>query len=131
MRFVLVCVALAACGGKIDTGDDGGTTGVDGGGGSDAAKAKDVQPGMDVISPPTQCSPITGGTSVSSDGSCTTTATWTCGATTYDVKCSCPDATCTCSQESGGMGAGTSVKAAGVCPGCNGASLPDLCGFPH
>ncbi len=128
MRLVFFCLALAACGGKIDTGDDAGNGGVDSG--SDGT-TKDSQPAIDVISPPAQCSPIGGGTVANSDGTCTVTESWSCGATNYDVKCSCPDATCTCSQESGGMGAGMLVKAPGVCPGCNGASLADLCGFPH
>src|SRR5512138_2393139 len=103
MHRVFLCLVLVACGGKIDPGGDGGS-GLDSGNGG-----KDGQPTADVISPPppppSQCTPITGTISSSTDGSCTSTATWSCGATSYTVECSCPSSQCTCSQESGGMGA--------------------------
>jgi hypothetical protein len=126
MRLVFLCLALAACGGKLDTGDAGG-------GGVDAGPdgvVKDAQPGPDVISPPAQCTPISGNTTVSSDGSCTTTAQWSCGATKYGVQCSCPSTQCTCSEETSQGGVGHIVKEPSFCPSCSG-DVAAICGFPH
>lgn len=129
MRLVFLCaVVLVACGGKIDTGGDGGSGGVDSGG---ADSAKDSQAGPDVISPPAQCTPIVGNTTVASDGSCTTTAQWSCGAMQYSVQCSCPGDACSCTQQSGSSGGGKMVsKVPNMCPGCSG-DVAAICGFPH
>ena len=127
--WLVLAVALAACGGKID-GDDGGTTS-DGGGGLDAIAKKDAPATVDVGPPQPACSPVTGSTSVSSNGDCDTTASWSCGDTKYTVDCSCPTAECSCSQFSGGGGGGGTVtNVPTVCPGCTG-DLPTICGFPH
>src|SRR6185369_14380944 len=130
MHRVFTCLGLVfvlACGGKLDPGGDGGGNGPDSGG-SDAISGKDGQPSADVISPPPpppQCTPINGSTVVSSDGSCTSTASWSCGATKYNVSCSCPSSQCSCTEESGGTGSGTIVKAPSFCPGCS-SNLPAL-----
>ena len=121
---------LASCGGKIDNGDDGGTNAVDSGGKDATSDA--TPPSVDAIAPPpSQCTAIGGGTVADQNG-CTVTETWSCGATSYTVDCSCPQTQCTCSQETNGSGSGTVMTdVTGVCPGCNGASLAALCGFPH
>ena len=116
-------MALVACGGKVD-GDDGGTGGVDSGG-----PKNDAQPVADVGGQPSTCTPITGGGTASSDGSCTSTASWSCGATKYSVECSCPANQCTCTQQTGSTGTGTFVTPQSLCPGCS-SNLPALCGFP-
>jgi hypothetical protein len=118
-----LCLSIVACGGKIDSGDGG--VGPDG----SPPPTKDAQPSPDVISPPAQCTPITGGSTVASDGSCTATASWSCGATQYTIDCSCPSDQCTCTQQSGSTGSGTIIKPPSLCPGCS-SNLPALCGFP-
>lgn len=132
MRFWILCVALTACGGIIDTGDagngggvDSGTTGNDGGG----VVKKDAST-IDVVLPPPNCTPIQSETAIDSNGGCTSSATWSCGVTKYSVQCECPSTQCTCSQESGGTGTGTILKEASFCPKCDSASMPKICGFP-
>jgi hypothetical protein len=126
--FFALVFATAACGGKIDSGLDGGN-GADGGG-PDGSHPPPGEAGADVVSPPPPCTPFTGGTTIGSDGSCEVTAAWACGDTQYAVDCRCPDGTCTCSEQTGSSGSGTFVQAPQVCPACTGASLPAICGFP-
>src|ERR1039457_3096817 len=111
MKLAWFVVALVACGEKIDPGDDSGT-GPDGTTSPDTSTKLDAHQGVDVSlpPPPPNCSPISGNTVVSSDGSCEGTATWTCGATQYTVDCTCPQSQCTCTQQTGSSGSGTIIK---------------------
>ena len=129
MRIWLLCfaVSVSACGGIIDNGD-GGTTGVDSGTQKDAPTGVDVKPPPPP--PPPNCSQIQTETAIGSDGSCTSSASWSCGDTKYSVQCSCPSTQCSCSQESNGMGSGTIIKEPTFCPKCDGAQMPKICGFP-
>jgi hypothetical protein len=131
MRSLIFCVALAACGGIIDTGDggNGGGGGDSGGGGTDGATKKDVIT-IDVGTNPPNCSPIQSTTAIDSNGGCQSTATWSCGTTKYSVECDCPSAQCSCSQEQNGMGSGTVTQVPSFCPKCDGTQLPTICGFP-
>jgi hypothetical protein len=130
MRIWLLCSVLVACGGIIDTGDGGTTGGGDSGsGGTDASVKKDVVV-LDVSTKPPMCSQIQTTTSIDSNGGCQSSAAWSCGDTKYSVDCACPSTQCTCSQESNGMGSGTTMQAANFCPKCDGSQLPAICGFP-
>jgi hypothetical protein len=127
MRFSLFCVALTACGGIIDTGDSG-TTGVDGGPGSDASVVKKDASTIDVITPP-NCSPIqTAGGFY--DGGCQASASWSCGDTKYSAQCHCPSAQCTCSEETSQGDVGHVLVEQSFCPACNATDMPKICGFP-
>ncbi len=120
LLFFGSCIVIG-CGGQV-IGADGGPTG---GGDSSPPTASSTTP------PPQMCGPMSGSGSVSSNGDCTVTEKWTCGATSYQVDCTCPQGTCDCSQFSGNTGGGTQV-AYGACPSCTqtGSQLAKLCGFP-
>ena len=124
MRFVVLCVAFLACGGKV-AGDDGGAGGVDGGGGPKS----DAQPAVDVGQPTQNCTPMNGGGTVSSDGSCTSTSSWSCGDTKYSIDCACPKNQCICTEETANGSVGHIVTPQSLCPGCS-SNLAALCGFP-
>jgi hypothetical protein len=130
MKFLCLCLALVACGGKID-GDDGGTGGVDSGSGDSGGGTKnDAQVTKDTGGPPTTtCTPITGGGTAGSDGSCASTASWSCGDTKYTVECSCPKNVCSCTSDSGNSSTASIVTPQSYCPGCS-SNLPAICGFP-
>jgi hypothetical protein len=121
---LLLCV-LAACGGKLDDGDAGVDASSDGSN-TDATLSKDTSL-VDAIA--TGCSKLSGGTVADQNG-CQVTETWTCGQTQYSIDCTCPNAKCTCSQQTSSGGSGTIIAAPSVCPGCSGGSLVQLCGFP-
>ncbi|HEX4515979.1 MAG TPA: hypothetical protein VH054_20660 [Polyangiaceae bacterium] len=131
MHRFFFCLLLVSCGGKIDTGDDGGL-GLDSSAKDASSSDVSLPPSADATPPPSsQCTGIGGGTVADQNG-CTVTETWSCGSTSYTVDCNCPNAQCTCSQESGGIGSGTVMTSvAGICPGCIGSGLAALCGFPH
>lgn len=132
--LLLAAVSLVACGGKLDDGD-GGTPSNDASTGGDSPiifKDASTKPDVIVTPPPGQCGNFQLEGSISSDGSCETSGTWQCGTTSYAVKCSCPDATCECSQQTGSSGSGTTVNAPSVCGSCTPtvADLGTACGFP-
>ena len=127
--WIFLCVALAACGGKID-GDDGGTTSDGGGSTTDAIAKKDAIATPDVGPPQPTCSPIEGSSSGGPNGQCETTASWSCGDTKYTVDCSCPSTQCSCSEFGPNGGGGTVIKEPSICPSCSG-DLPTICGFPQ
>lgn len=126
MKWSLLFLALAACGGQIQ-GDDAGTTS-DGGTELDAFTKKDAPAQIDAGGP--SCTPIQGSTSVSSNGQCGTSANWSCGNTKYEVDCDCPSAQCSCSSFSANGSGGTTLTVPSLCPGCAG-DLPTICGFPQ
>ena len=126
MRIWLLCFAVSACGGIIDNGDSG-IIGVDSGTQKDAPTGVDANPKMDAA---TMCSQIQTQTAIGSDGSCASSASWSCGDTKYSVQCSCPSTQCSCSQESNGTGSGTIIKEPTFCPKCDGTQMPKICGFP-
>jgi len=124
--LVPLLYVLGACGGKLDAGD-GGVVGPDGSPGQHDGSTLIDAAVVDVIVMPT-CGPMaTQG--MTGPSACQVSSTWSCGATQYSVQCDCPNATCSCAQQTGSMGSGTIVKVPSYCPGCMG-SLAQLCGFP-
>ena len=134
--FVAMSFA-GACGGQI-LGADGGISNPDGSTNPppttsskpDAAPPPSFDGGQPP--PPTQCTPMTGGGTTSSNGDCTVTEDWSCGATKYSVNCTCPTKQCTCSQYTANGGSGTMIPYYNGCPACSysGQQLAQLCGFP-
>jgi hypothetical protein len=148
--LILFAVVALACGGKVDGGDtgDGGThgsssggTGSSGGsdsgassGGSDAASGVDspfVGPTPDAGT--TIVCQQQGGGGSGGQGSCDAQETETCSdGMTYTVDCSCPNATCTCSESGANGGSSGGGIPFGTCPSCpDPDSIWDYCGFPH
>ena len=128
-KLVLVGAVLAvgaACGGKVGSieGDGGGTHGGDaamGGPGDSSPPPGDDE--MEASLPPTvTCTGESGGGSSSSSGSgpvCSLQLTESCSdGTNYSVTCSCPVATCNCSESSPNSGSSGSGIPFGGCPGC-------------
>jgi hypothetical protein len=72
------------------------------------------------------------GSVTSSGGSCSVMVSEKCGGTTYQASCSCPAATCSCSQMSGGTGSGTTgLHYSGCSSSCGDESFAwTACGFP-
>jgi hypothetical protein len=125
---------VASDGGPVSTGqdDDGGGLSSDAASSSDSAIAhRDAGP----VGPAVTCSLGTSG--VQGDvGSCDVESAETCSdGMTYDVVCSCPAATCTCSRFSGQSGSSAGGGPFNGCDTICGASSIDLayesCGFPH
>ncbi len=113
---------VLGCGGQV--------IGADGGTGGDSSTVPPTA--SSTVPPPALCSPMSGGGTTSSNGDCTVSEKWTCGATSYAVDCSCPAKTCTCSQFTANGGSGTTVPYYNGCPSCayTGSQLAQLCGFP-
>ncbi len=140
LRFFLAsCLAVAACGGKIeDTGDGGDASTTDGPSTKDVTILPDVSP-VDVIVPPPPkdsgptCTSKTGQGYVGSDGQCGEIDQWTCSdKNAYEISCKCPPdssgQTCACRKN----GLTTKTFGGPVCPGCTGvAKLASQCGFPE
>lgn len=128
MRLWWIIALSMACGGKIDTGIDGGEPGGD-------ASSNDAKPSPDVIALPdtsvTTCQLGMGEGSVASDGSCAASQTWTCGGTTYTVACNCPKSACYCTTGSSSATVLTTI----MCPSCNVTTnidkIAQLCGYPQ
>jgi hypothetical protein len=129
MRFMLFCVALTACGGIIDTGDGGTTTGNDASTNSDSGVVKKDGSTNDVGVPPS-CSPIQTATSIDANGGCQASASWSCGDTKYSAQCDCPSGQCSCSEQTSQGGGGFTQQEPSFCPACNPLEMPKLCGFP-
>lgn len=72
------------------------------------------------------CIPVGGGAAGPINGECTANFGKTCGSTSYQVSCSCPDGYCVC------FGASTHAVRFTGCPYCPGspAQAFALCGFP-
>jgi hypothetical protein len=158
LGIVIVLVALAtACGGKLvgDEGDAGrgtgtggtGTGGTGGGsggntGGGPAGSASggtgsegpDASAHFDASSlpPGVVCSGTSGGGGGGAS-SCQRMMNETCSdGYTYQVSCSCPEATCDCFQSSSGGGSSTGGgQPYDGCPTCSTANLWKACGFPQ
>jgi hypothetical protein len=136
MRSLWLLALVWSCGGKLDTGDAG--PGADGGpGGKDAMNSiddgvQDVGQNVDVTIQPTCLMGIGGGT-VGSDGSCTSTQSYSCGPSDYEISCSCPQATCQCIVDN--QVTFSMAPPSGVCPTCsvttNIDKLAALCSFPQ
>ena len=132
MRLIWLLVFAVGCGGKID-GDDGGAGGVDSGASKDGQGKSDVIiiPPTSDAGPPQLCALGMGEGSVGSDGSCSASQDWTCGAVKYTVACNCPKAACFCTT--GNQSA--TVLTTLMCPSCDVSgstldSIAKLCGFP-
>jgi hypothetical protein len=129
MRISFFCVALAACGGIIDTGDAG-NSGVDSGGANDGSVVKkDATTIVDTGIAPS-CTQVQTATEMDSNGGCQASASWSCGDTKYTVQCNCPSTQCTCAQTTGSSSTGVSSTQPLFCPKCDATQLPSLCGFP-
>ena len=122
-RLSLVLVGLlAACGGKLDMGLDGGTDG-----------ALDTGASGDAIT----CTTITfSNPPPNPGGSCDAKGSWSCGTTKYSVECTCgvqgADPQCTCTTVNGSLSTVTGgSQASCICYGLTGESVADVCAFPH
>jgi hypothetical protein len=76
---------------------------------------------------------VPGTSSIStSGGSCSVMVSETCGGTTYQASCSCPAATCSCSEMTGGSGSGTTgLHYSGCSSSCGNEMFAwTACGFP-
>jgi hypothetical protein len=127
LKTALFIVGLCvACGGRID-GDDGGTGGVDAGAKKDSGTS-DVIMTPDVGVKPT-CKLGTGSGSGSTNGSCSSTQSWSCGELDFSITCDCPTGTCKCVG-----GDPLTIPAGAACPKCdvmgNLEQLAAQCGFP-
>ena len=140
VSFALGVVVVLACGGKTvgsGTETDGGTTGDGGGsgGGPDGASSPDV---LTEASPKREaggggtCNQGPGSGS-SGQGACEIQLSETCSdGTTYQVDCSCPSGTCSCSEMSGMSGSGGGGIPFAGCPSCPSVvQAYEACGFPH
>jgi hypothetical protein len=132
MRLTWILVLTLACGGKLDTGDAG-NPGNDSGTSGDSTLIGDSSPPTaDVIVPPIKCMFGMGSGTVSSDGSCSGTQDYSCGSTTYEITCNCPESACYCKKN----GQQTSVTLTTImCPNCNVMGnidkLAALCNYPQ
>ncbi|HSQ62377.1 MAG TPA: hypothetical protein VLM85_04160 [Polyangiaceae bacterium] len=131
-----MALMAVACGGQI-LGADGGTSNGDGSTNptptSSSKPDGSAPPVYDAGQPPpSQCTPMSGSGSTSSNGDCSVTEDWSCGATKYSVTCTCPAKQCTCSQYTANGGSGTTVPYYNGCGACGitGSQLAQYCGFP-
>ena len=123
-----VSIALAACGGKIDTLDT-----LDG--------SLDAHTHVDAVSDgdSTMTCTALSYSEVDLDASCSITEAWSCNAVHYVITCGCPSATCICSKDD----AATIIDTPAVCSPdelCQGSlhidgidsgfAYASLCGFP-
>jgi hypothetical protein len=78
------------------------------------------------------CMAGSGTVSVGSNGSCSVSLSETCGGTSYSVSCSCPAATCSCTEMSSGTGGGsTGLSYDGCASTCGDSRYAWIaCGFP-
>ena len=145
--LALGIVVVLACGGKTvgsGTETDGGASGDASSSGGGSGSGSDSGSGVD--SPVTFEDAVTmrdtsaavvcnqgpsGGSS--GQGACEIQLTETCSdGTTYQVDCSCPSGTCSCSEMSGMSGSGGSGFPFTGCPTCPGVDQAwNACGFPH
>jgi hypothetical protein len=136
-----------ACGGQVSVSDndaatasnDAATGGNDGATGNNdsAAGSSSGADGSPSTDAPAQTAGCTAGPGKyqTTSGGCEIEITESCsGGTSYGVTCSCPAATCTCSESSGmSGGSGGRVAFSGcanVCQGETNANIYAACGFP-
>jgi hypothetical protein len=147
---VAALVVLAGCGAR--TGllvDDDGVAGSDSGMVTEGDDDNGGQPSADgsssdssvafqdagSVGPRVACSLGTSGVQ-GGGGSCEVHSTESCSdGKTYDVACSCPAATCACSESSGQSGSsGGGIPFSGCTANCAPSSIDlayESCGFPH
>lgn len=127
---ISAALLFAACG-DDETVPPGDTGGSEDAGGKASDGGLDVDAAAETDDTDASCGRARTGGAVDGDG-CRSTQSYSCGASAYEIVCSCPAATCTCTKNGAVVGTATWTGCRGGAGSCaiSFGGVAEQCGIP-